>query len=246
MKGLSQNKMIYVLLPCYNEEENIEELIEKWLGQEKELNQKGYSLHISPIDDKSTDRTKEIISSISSNKVHPLYHKVNQNLGGVLKTGILDFLSISSSEDLLVVMDGDNTHDPKYVQSMLDKINKYDLVICSRYQEGSGIEGLAKHREWMSVFARLYYTIILSIPNVKDYTCGYRMYTKQALDRCYKEYGDKIVEQKSFACMMEILYKLHKTGAKVSEVPFVLRYDFKGGESKMNVVKTIKNLQLKS
>ena len=77
--------------------------------------------------------------------------------------------------------------------------------------------------------------------NVRDYTCGYRVYKYEIIDKAFSEYGDAFVEKKTFACMMEVLYKLYKLGAVFDEVPFVLRYDNKEGESKMRIMKTIKD-----
>ncbi|MCD1147819.1 glycosyltransferase [Peptoniphilus sp. KCTC 25270] len=232
---------IFVLLPCYNEEENIQALIKEWFYQQPLLKEQGYELLIVPVDDKSTDKTKEKIKEMESERVHPLFHTKNQNLGGVMRTGVEFFLENAEEEDLLVVMDGDNTHHPKYVQDLLKKHRQFDVIICSRYQKGASIRGLSKFREMLSIFAKWYYTLILRIPNVRDYTCGYRLYTREILLKGREKYGEKLIEQSSFACMMELLYKLHRCGAKISEVPFVLYYDQKGGESKMSVINTSKN-----
>ena len=93
----------------------------------------------------------------------------------------------------------------------------------------------------LSYFAKLYYTFMLNVKNVRDYTCGYRAYKYSAVSKAKEKYRDKLVTQSSFACMMEVLYKISKIGAKFDEVPFVLRYDNKGGQSKMRVFKTIFN-----
>ncbi|MCI8621001.1 MAG: hypothetical protein HFJ50_04450 [Clostridia bacterium] len=90
----------------------------------------------------------------------------------------------------------------------------------------------------MSKFARIYYSIVLNIPNVKDYTCGYRVYTYDIIKKMLEKFGENPIKEKSFACMMELLYKVHKVGAKFAEVGFELKYGNKCGESKMNVSKT--------
>lgn len=103
------------------------------------------------------------------------------------------------------------------------------------------VQGLQASRKLFSDGARLYYTLVLHVPGVKDYTCGYRVYTRPALQAGVARYGQALVEKKSFACMMELLYKLYRCGCTFAEVPFTLYYDSKEGESKMNLGKTIRD-----
>ena len=138
-------------------------------------------------------------------------------------------------------MDGDNTHDPCYVISMLEQICKgYDCIIASRYCDRSKTKGVSPFRLFLSWGARVYYTLVLGVKNVKDYTCGYRAYTYKIISEAEERFGQQFVEHRSFACMMEVLYKLSLLGAKFQEVPFELRYDNKEGESKMRLAKTIR------
>ena len=234
-------KKIYAILPCYNEEENIGKLIEEWNKQLKLLKEKEYELSIIAIDDCSIDNTKNIIleNKEKYSNVDIIEHKQNQGLRGGLNTALHYFSNNAKEGDLLVLMDGDNTHDPKYVHRMLELILQgNDCVIASRYQEDSNIVGLAKKRELMSDFAKLYYSAILRIPNVKDYTCGYRIYTYNIIQKLLNKFGENPIKEKSFACMMELLYKVYLVGAKFGEVGFELRYDKKCGNSKMKVLKT--------
>jgi dolichol-phosphate mannosyltransferase len=79
------------------------------------------------------------------------------------------------------------------------------------------------------------------VKNVRDYTCGYRLYNIDLLERGFKKFGEAFIEEAGFTCMAELLYKLYLVGAVFEEVPFVLRYDFKKGQSKMKVIKTARN-----
>lgn len=235
-------KKIFAVLPCYNEEQNIGALIEEWLKQSEELSQAGYELKVIGIDDCSTDNTKSVISTMADIYENVILepHEVNKGLCGGLNTAISYFLKNGQADDLMVLMDGDNTHNPSYIHEMVKLLqNGKDCVIASRYREGAQVVGVAKHREFMSDMAKIYYSAVLRVPNVKDYTCGYRVYTYNIIDKLVKRFGEEPIIEKSFACMMELLYKIYLVGAKFDEVGFKLRYDNKQGESKMRVIKTM-------
>ena len=236
-------KTIAAMLPCYNEEPNVRPLVEKWLALVPAFQKEGYELRVFCIDDKSTDQTLAAIRDVAERcpeRVRSIAHERNKGLGGALNTAFDTFLAECRPGDVCVLMDGDNTHDPVYSLSMLPLINDgCDCVIASRYCERSRTEGVPGVRLFLSGGARLFYTLLLNIPGVKDYTCGYRMYTYALLQKARQTYGNGLVSRRSFACMMEALYKLSLLGARFGEVPFELRYDHKQGESKMRVLKTV-------
>jgi dolichol-phosphate mannosyltransferase len=237
-------KKIYAILPCYNEAENIGALITDWLSHQEEFLEKGYELTVIAIDDKSKDETKNIILDFAEKheNVSLIAHEINQNLGGVLKTGFEYFRENGNYGDVCVVMDGDNTHDPKFSLSMFEKIETTaDCVIASRYCNESEVVGVPGVREFLSTGAKWYYKLILGVRNVQDYTCGYRMYTYEMIEKAINVYGESFVERKTFSCMMEVLYKLYKIGCRFEEVGFVLRYDKKEGQSKMRILKTVRD-----
>lgn len=234
---------IFAILPCYNEEMNIGILIDEWNSQRDKLEENGYKLTVVGIDDCSKDRTKKVIGEKTEqyDNVILVSHEVNKGLVGGLNTAISYFLENGEDGDCMVLMDGDNTHNPLYVHEMIEKLtskNK-DCVIASRYCESSGVVGVAAHREFMSDMAKLYYSFMLRVPNVKDYTCGYRIYTYAIIKKLVDKFGKDPIIEKSFACMMEFLYKLYLVGANFDEVGFELRYDNKQGDSKMRVIKTM-------
>ena len=235
-------KTVFAILPCYNEEENIEALIDEWVVQKDGLKNSGYELEIIAIDDCSMDNTKEVIKkcSLRYDNVSLIEHKTNKGLVGGLNTAIDIFSERGIDGDLMVLMDGDNTHNPVYVHEMIRVLHNKDCVIASRYCNNSEVVGVAPHREWMSDMAKFYYSMILRVPNVKDYTCGYRVYTYDIINRLIDRFGFNPIVEKSFACMMEFLYKIYLVGAEFGEVGFRLRYDNKRGESKMRVFKTMK------
>jgi len=82
-------------------------------------------------------------------------------------------------------------------------------------------------------------SMVARVPGARDYTCGYRLYRASMLRRALKVWGDRLIEEAGFVCMAELLVKLGRGGARVSEAPLVLRYDLKEGASKMKVMQTI-------
>lgn len=238
-------KTIFAILPCYNEELNIGALIDEWNQQRAGLAEKGYDLQVVGIDDCSRDNTKGVIlaKTLQYPNVTLLPHETNRGLCGGLNSAIAYFLANGGEGDLMVLMDGDNTHSPRYVHAMLQKLlaESKDCVIASRYCADSSVVGVAAHREFMSDMAKYYYSLVLRVPNVKDYTCGYRIYTYDIIQRLVQAFGKDPIKETSFACMMELLYKLRIVGAEFGETGFELRYDNKKGESKMHVFTTMKH-----
>jgi dolichol-phosphate mannosyltransferase len=241
---------LFVVLPCYNEAENIAELVENWKHQEKKLNGENiHYLEIVVVDDGSIDDTRSILKSKieDSSNIKILRHAVNKGLGEAIKTGIEHVLKHSGREDYLCIMDSDNTHDPAFVHNMLEKIcsSKSDCVIASRYQDGAKTVGVSALRQGMSLGARLFYSLSMRIPRVRDYTCGYRLYRIGMMRKVYEAYDSDFISEKGFTCMVEILYKLYLVGAAFEEIPFELRYDYKKGASKMKVMRNaFKSLHL--
>jgi len=235
-------KKIYAMLPCYNEEGNIGKLIEKWIVQGTYLKKNAYELKIVVIDDCSIDGTLQEVYSKKRvyNNIEIIHHTKNLGLCGGINSALNYFDKNASADDLLVFMDGDNTHNPKYIHDMIEKIgSECNCVIASRYEKNSKIYGLSNNRVLLSNLAKIYYKCVLSIPNVNDYTCGYRMYTYEIISKLLKKYGDTPIKEKSFACAMELLYKVYIVGGKFVEIAFQLEYDEKLGKSKMNISKTV-------
>lgn len=235
-----------VVLPAYNEEENIETLVNRWQQYQGVLaNDHELALQIVVVNDGSVDQTREIAERLEYNYSNfaLINHPHNKGLGEAVKTGISYVLKSCPNSAYLCLMDCDNTQDPRYILDMLDAHTKTgsDVVIASRYQKGAKVKGVSRFRLFSSEGARLLFSVILPVPFVRDYTCGYRLYTKQILLQASERFGVNLIEEKGFTCMAEILYKLYCCGAVFAEIPFELRYDFKRGASKMAVFKTAVN-----
>lgn len=233
---------LFAILPCYNEQENIIRLITRWFSLEDRLIDLGYSLRIIAIDDKSQDDTLKFLEQLKGQRpeIIVVCHEQNQGLGGALLSGLRVFASEADRKDLAIVMDADNSHDPVYAFDMIAQIQKgSDCVIASRFCPKSIVMGVPIYRQFLSLGAKYFYQMVLTIPGALDYTCGFRAYQFELIQRALAEYNGNLISERSFACMMELLFKLHKIHAKISEIPFVLRYDLKLGKSKMKITRTI-------
>lgn len=240
------DKELTVMLPAYNEEENLKELVNQWNKYKDEIKIKfGYELKIIVTNDGSSDKTKEIGMELENefDNFTLINHEVNKGLGEAVKTGIIYILDNCPNSQYTCIMDCDNTHNPSYVIDMMKKkiATGADVVIASRYQKGAKIQGVSSFRLFTSEGAKYVYSFLLNVKNVRDYTCGYRLYNNDILRKAYDRFGTDIIEESGFTCMAELLYKLYSCGAVFAEVPFELRYDFKKGASKMNVIKTAKD-----
>ena len=112
-------------------------------------------------------------------------------------------------------------------------------MIASRFQQGSRVCGVPISRVFTAFGARLLFKLIMPIPAVRDYTCGYRAFRANVLRDSMKYYGDQWVSEKGFSCMVDVLLKMRRFNYIMGEVPMLLRYDQKEGASKMKVLKTI-------
>ncbi|MCA9139556.1 MAG: hypothetical protein KDB00_22435, partial [Planctomycetales bacterium] len=114
-----------------------------------------------------------------------------------------------------------------------------DVVIASRFESGGCAVGVPLERHLLSFGARVLFTILFPTRGVRDYTSGYRAYRASVIRQGFADHGEDFVGEKGFSCMADILLKLRKQGALFGEAPLRLRYDRKGGASKMQVFKTI-------
>ncbi len=237
-------RKLAVVLPAYNEESDVEKLVIRWQEYCDRI-KCDYDLDmvIIVVDDGSSDSTSDICRKLEKeySNFTLVQHEHNKGLGEAVKTGIFYTANQIVDAEYLCIMDCDNTHDPKYVLDMLDSIENHDVVIASRYQKGATIKGVAKYRLLTSEGAKYVYKFLLNVKNVKDYTCGYRLYRTTILKKGIERFGDDLISESGFTCMAELLYKIYCVGGRFAEIPFELRYDFKGGDSKMKVLKTAWN-----
>ncbi|MEM1225764.1 MAG: glycosyltransferase [Planctomycetota bacterium] len=233
-----QPAKVIMALPAYNEQGSLPELLER-IGEA--FADSGIPYEVVIVDDGSDDNTAQIAAQMSFQMpIHLLQHKVNQGLGITIRDGLREAVDRAGERDIIITMDADNTHPPGLIARMVQMVQEgADCVIASRFQNGSRVKGVPIERHFLSVGARIIFTMLFPTRGVRDYTSGFRAYRASAIRDGFAAFGDDFVGEKGFSCMADILLKLRRRGCIFGEAPLRLRYDQKGGDSKMQVFKTI-------
>lgn len=231
-------RKVIVVLPAYNEQENLGTLLQRIDGV---MWEEGTDYEVVLVDDGSRDATVAVAREHADHiPIRIEQHAVNQGLGATIRDGLHVAAERCADEDIVVAMDADNTHTPGLIRSMVRLvIEGNDVVIASRYREGAYVRGVPLYRRLLSYWASLLFRVVFPIHGVRDYTCGYRAYRGSVLKAAFGRYGDQFVSEGGFQCMVDILLKLRQMDVIFREVPLILRYDLKGGASKMQVGATI-------
>jgi dolichol-phosphate mannosyltransferase len=229
---------IWIVLPAYNEAAGLPPLIE---SLEDHLRETGREFRIVVVNDGSTDGTRRLLDDWASRKrVVAIHNDQNRGLAETVKRGLLAATEWAGEHDTIITMDADNTHPAGLAMRMVRLLREgNDVVIASRYREGSHVRGVAFPRRVLSYGASLLFRVFFPMPGVRDYTCGYRAYKAGALKKLIEHHHQHIITERGFSCMVDILLRLRKEGVVITEVPLVLRYDQKQGATKMRVFRTI-------
>jgi len=225
-------KKAVVIIPTYNEKENIHKLIPSLLGVFDEL-QKRYDMHILVVDDSSPDGTAQEVETFSTmySNVHLLLNKQKGGLGAAYLSGMKQAFE-KLDADIVFEFDADFSHDPKKIPLFLKKIEEgYDFVLGSRYIPGGSIpENWGLHRKFLSVFGNLFINLVLTTFAIRDWTTGYRAITKKVYDAIHKEMDSERFTGYTF--QIGFLHKAVRKGFKITEVPFHF-IDRTSGKSKL-------------
>ncbi|MEM3622987.1 MAG: glycosyltransferase family 2 protein [Candidatus Bathyarchaeia archaeon] len=225
----------YVVLPCFNEEQNIKQLV-----HEIDETLKPYvQYEIIAVNDGSHDRTGEALKDLSTEyPIRVLVHYTNMGLGAALRTGLVEAANLACDEDFVVTMDSDNTHNPKHVLDMLNFAVDADIVVGSRYVDGGKQLNVPLHRTILSMGINFLVKSLFHL-QVRDATSGFRCFRAHLLKVLCSVFKDKIIESTGFVASLELLLKAVRFGGVVREVPILLDYGKKGGASKMRLLSTV-------
>jgi dolichol-phosphate mannosyltransferase len=226
--------MIIVLLPAFNEEESLPALMPK-LRVVLESMAEDYRVLVC--DDGSRDHTGEqLLAYAKEMPLEILDHSINRGLGETSRDLFERASEISEEGDAIIRLDCDDTHEPEFIPTLIEKLRSgYDVVIASRFEPGGGQMGVSGYRASISRAANLFMKVFFPISGLKEYSCGFRAYKAEIIQEAIDFYGNNFIQLKGlgFTCTLEKLVKLKMIGAKFGEVPFMLRYDQKQSASKM-------------
>ncbi|MEY4216175.1 MAG: hypothetical protein RLZZ68_631 [Bacteroidota bacterium] len=212
-----------VIIPTYNEKENIALISEAILVQHD-------SLHLLFVDDHSPDGTQDEIRNAMERypgRVFLIGRSGKLGLGTAYIAGFK--WALERNYEFIFEMDSDFSHDPKDVLRLKQRcLDGYDLAIGSRYCTGGKIENWPFSRWLLSYFANLYVRTILWI-NIKDSTAGFKCYRRKTLENIALE----VIDFKGYAFQICMKYAVIRKKFRVSEVPITFK-DRVYGESKMS------------
>jgi dolichol-phosphate mannosyltransferase len=210
-----------VVLPTYNERENLATLVRDVLGYP------GFRLIV--VDDRSPDGTGDIADALAAEfpgRVEVIHRSGPRGLGRSLLDGLSR--ALASDADLIFQMDADLSHDARYLPDLAAKAAQTDLVIGSRYLHGISVVNWPLSRLILSTFANQYVRLITGLP-VRDCTSGYRCWRRDALARVRMD-G---IASEGYSFLVELLYRAWRAGCSVAESPIIF-VERRHGQSKMS------------
>jgi dolichol-phosphate mannosyltransferase len=214
-------KKILIVIPTYNEKENIPNLLGRLLNVHPEL-------EILVVDDHSPDGTAEIVKSFrhQTPRVHLLERPGKMGIGSAYIAGFQ--WGMKRSYDAFIEMDADLSHRPRYIPKFLAALSRYDIVIGSRWIQGGGIGHWPLFRILLSRFANLYSQAVLGV-SVRDLTGGFTAYHRRVLEAVNLEK----IHSDGYSFQIELKYRSLKQGFHWVELPIQFP-DRKKGKSKIS------------
>ena len=214
--------MIYIIIPTYNESENLPNLIHAVAE-----NLKDYNYKILIIDDNSPDGTGPIAENLKEKYPLEVLHRTGKlGLGSAYLAGFKK--ALENGADLIFEMDADFSHDPEDLPRLIKAAGQADLVIGSRKIKGGKIVGWNLLRRFYSNGAMFFARFFLHL-KTKDVTAGFRCFKRRVLENIDLEQ----IKSNGYAFQEEMLYRVENVGFIVKEIP-VTFVDRKFGQSKLN------------
>ena len=212
----------WLVLPTYNEAENLEAFVEAVRAKLPA------SAHVLVVDDSSPDGTGEIADRLAEEheNVSVLHRLHKEGLGPAYIAGFRR--ALAGGAGLILEMDSDFSHDPAYLPRLLEAAERADLVIGSRYVEGGGVSEWGLLRRTISRGGSAYARFVLGL-DVHDLTGGFKCFRREVLEAIDLD----SIQAHGYAFQVEMTYRVVQHGFRVVEVPIVFR-DRQAGSSKMD------------
>lgn len=213
---------IYVVIPTYNEKGNIEKLLPQIFDLDIE------NLNILVVDDNSPDGTGKLVEDLKKiySKLEILHRDKKEGLGRAYVAGFKEVLNRGA--DIIIQMDADLSHDPRYILQLLKAIEGKDLVLGSRYVKNGGVTNWNLFRRLISRLGNIYAKLVLSLP-YSDLTGGFKCYRAAVLKRVV----ESDLSSLGYNFQIETTYLVHKLKYFIVEVPIIFT-ERTIGKSKFN------------
>ena len=199
-----------MIVPTYNEQENIELLVGEILGLP-------VPVEVIIVDDNSPDGTGETADRLAAEhpgRVRVVHRSGKLGLGTAYIAGFKKALEMNAAR--IMTMDADFSHPPRYIPAMLQKCEEVDVVIGSRYVEGGGTEQCTVARKILSRGANGFAHLMLGL-RARDTTAGFRCYRREVLESI--DLDD--IRANGYSFLIEMLFRCRQAGWRVGEVPIV-------------------------
>ena len=220
-----------VIVPTYNEQENIESLVTQLLALPT-------GVRVIVVDDNSPDGTGEIADRLareSGGRVEVIHRAGKLGLGTAYIAGFEQ--ALAGKADLICTMDADFSHNPRYIPALVEKIGQgYDLVIGSRYVPGGGTTGCTLSRKLLSWGANAIARLMLGL-HAHDTTAGFRCYRRAVLESINLDE----IKASGYSFLIEMLYRVQRRGWRVGSVPIIFE-NRRLGASKVSKDEIVKAL----
>jgi dolichol-phosphate mannosyltransferase len=211
-----------VIIPTYNERENITRIIDAVLAQDERL-------EVLVVDDGSPDGTGAIVDELAARnpRVHALHRPRKMGLGTAYLAGFK--WALARGYDFVFEMDADFSHDPQHLPQFLEAIKTADVVLGSRYRDGKvTVVNWPMTRLLLSYFANIYARLVTGL-QLADSTGGFKCFRRSVLEAIDLD----AVRSNGYAFQIEMSFRAWKKGFRIVEIPIVF-VDRTEGESKMS------------
>ncbi len=211
-----------VTIPTYNERETIGSLIQGILALRVEPD-----LNVLVVDDNSPDGTAEEVAGIGRRdpRVRLLLRQEKRGRGLAGIAGFKEALDMGA--DFVIEMDGDGSHQPVFIPSLLQAAKNLDVVLGSRFVEGGEDADRSRYRRFVTFLVRHFIRLLFSVP-VRDVSSGFRSFRREALEAV----GLDSLASTGPSIVLEVLYRAHRLGLRLGEIPIVF-IDRKKGKTKL-------------
>ena len=210
-----------VVIPTYNECENVPRLIPQVLAQAPDL-------EVVVVDDQSPDGTGALVAELGRGdpRIHLLSHRGREGLGPAYKDGFA--WALAHGADVVIQMDADFSHAPEMLPRFLEKIGGCDVVLGSRYLKGITVVDWPIERLLLSYFGNWYVRRVTGLP-MRDTTGGFKCWRRSALEAV----NVAGVRSNGYAFQIEMTYRAWRRGLRIQEIPIIFM-DRTAGVSKMS------------